>query len=168
MVNQESDKGFLCCGASRLPKVPTLSERTLSGTAPRWSVGLRGKDNIPEQRRRRKELDRNQRAFLIHLRRTDHIHFDLLLRSWIFECELRALGNSFAKNDHRAGRADRMRKSLDGLGIIGHVYQHRHPQEHALRAPPLFGSRLPRRRCGTYAAHAADRSRSRVRRRLQV
>ncbi len=63
------------------------------------SVDVGRKHDIPELRRGREELNGNQRAFLIHLRRTDNIHLDALLRSWIFENELGALGQSLGKNE---------------------------------------------------------------------
>ena len=119
----------------------------------RWSVDVRRENDIPELRRGGKELDGKQRSFLIHLRRTDHIYFDLLLRLRIFEGELRALRKAFGKNDHRPRSADRMRKPIDGLRFPSKVRDDRHPQQNPLRAAPFLGGGLPRRRpCGTHPA----------------
>src|ERR1700676_504440 len=79
------------------------------------SVCVGWKDDIPELGRGRQELDRNEGALLVHLRRTDNIHFHALLRSWIFEGELSALGNAFGKNNHGPAGAHRVSKSLDRL-----------------------------------------------------
>ena len=101
---------------------------------------------------------------LVHLRRTDNIHFHALLRSWIFEDELSTLGNAFGKNNHGPTSAHRVSKSLDGLGVFGKVDDHGHTQENTLRAAALFRGRLPRYR-GT---HRAYRTGFRVRRRFHV
>ena len=108
------------------------------------SVRVRRKHDIPEQRRGRKKLDWNERSFRIHLRRTNHVHFDLLLRSGIFQSELGALRNALAKNDHRAACTHGVGDPLDGLGVIGDVYEHGHPQQHTLRATAFFSGGLPR------------------------
>src|SRR5712691_2885663 len=129
------------------------------------SVDVRGEDDIPEQRRGGQELDRDERTFLIHLRRTDHGHLDALLRFWIFQSELGALGKAFGKNDHAASSADRMSKSLDRLGVFGDVDEHGHAQENALGAAPLLRGWLARRQG---RVHATYRTGFRVRRRFYV
>src|ERR1700687_2558217 len=128
------------------------------------SVGVGWEDDIPELGRGRQELDGNERALLVHLRRANNIHFHALLRSWIFEGELSALGDAFGKNNHGPAGANGVSKSFDRLGVFGKVGDHGHTQENTLRAAALFGGRLPSY-CGT---HPADRAGFRVRRRFHV
>src|SRR5439155_12869699 len=83
----------------------------------------------------------------------------------IFQDELGSLSQTFAKNDHPARGANRVRKSFHGLRIIGDVRNHRHLQQHALRASPFFRRRLAAQR-GTRAAHASHCTRFGVWRRF--
>src|SRR5260370_42286924 len=91
IVNQESDK--------RIPGLRSIATKDLSSTPEKdfdperparvegslgSSVELRRKDNIPEQGRGGQELHRNERPFLIHLRRTDNMHLDARLRVLVF------------------------------------------------------------------------------------
>src|SRR5260370_6982475 len=135
------------------PASPTLSGRSppwraTGGVSPEGRLESSGdvgrKHDIPKQRRRRLELDRDERAFLIHLRRSNHAHLDALLRFGIFENELGALVKALGKDDHRAGSAHCMRKSLERLGALGHVGEHGHPQQDTLGAAALFCGGLPR------------------------
>src|SRR5260370_11702536 len=125
------------------------------------SVDLRGENDIPELRGGRQELDRHERTFLIHLRRTDHVHLDFLLRLWILDNELGALRKALGTNNHRPAGAHRMCKSLDRLGLLVNMDEQRHPQETRLAATGSFGGRLPRQ-CGNHPMH---RTGVRIRRR---
>src|SRR5258707_11300756 len=126
------------------------------------SVDLRGENDIPELGGGGKKLDRHERTFLIHLRRTDHVHLDFLLGLWILDNELGALRKALGKNNHRPCGAHRMCKSLDWLGLLVNMDERRHPQENTLGATAFFGGRLPRQ-CGTHPSH---RTGFRIRRRF--
>jgi len=63
---------------------------------------------------------------------------DSLLRLGILEGELGARRQTFGKNDHGAGGADRLRVPVDGLISAGKMDENRHAQKHTLSAAPLL------------------------------
>jgi hypothetical protein len=134
---------------------------TLVGCA---SIYVGWEDNVPEERGGRQELDGNERAFLIHLRRTDDVDLDALLRFWVFDNELGALGQAFGKNDHGAGGADGVREAVDGFRFASEVNDNGHTQQDALGAAALFGGGLP----GQRGAHSGSCAGFRVVRRFHV
>src|SRR5260370_31485737 len=95
---------------------PSRSCKT-SGTI-RGSVGVRRKNDIPEQRRGRQELHGNERPVLIHLRRAYNVHLAFLLWFLFFYYLIRALRNSLPNKDHPAASGSCVSKTLSWRWII--------------------------------------------------
>ena len=126
------------------------------------SVDVWGEENIPEMRRVSQELDRNERAFLIHLGRTDDIHLYALLRFRILESELSALRKALMKNNHRTAGADRVRVTFQRFWLTSKMHEHAHAQQHALRTAAFFRGGLPRQ-SGAWRIRRIHRAGLRVR-----
>src|SRR5580704_14211990 len=117
------------------------------------------KKHIPENGRRRHKLHRHQRSFARNLRRASNSRFHLIPRLRILNRQLRSFRQRFRQYDHRPARTHRVRIPRDRL-LARHVDRHRNPQQHALRAPPLF-------RCRRTIQRRSHRRR-RCRRRLRI
>ena len=103
-------------GASPLSGVQTR-------ISPAASIHIRREKDIPELRSGGKKLDRHKRAFLIELRWTHNVDFDLLLGLRIFEDELCPRFQPLTKNDHAAGGADGVCHSFYGFVLVFQVHQ---------------------------------------------
>jgi hypothetical protein len=103
------------------------------------SARSRGREeNIPELWRRHRKFHRYQRPFRVHLRRPHHMRLHLLLRLGILQRKLSPLRQSFRQNNHCPTGTHSMRKAMERVCLARQMHQDRHPQQHSLRAPPLF------------------------------
>src|ERR1700676_982427 len=72
------------------------------------SVDGWGKENSPEVWRGRSKLDRHERAFVAHLRRTDHAGFDLALSFGVLDGDHGSFGERFRNDQHGSAGAYRV------------------------------------------------------------
>src|SRR6202521_128887 len=108
------------------------------------SIGMGREKDIPKRWAWRSKFDRNQRAFLIHLRRAHDFSVDLVFGDGILDSDLGAFADPFLENDHGPAGADRMRVTRQHFA--GYVNDHGHAHQNALRAAALLRSGLARGR----------------------
>ena len=72
----------------------------------------------------------------------DNPRLHLVSRLRILDRQLRSFRQRLRQNDHRPGRAHRVRVPLHRL-LPCHLHRHVDPQQRTLRAAPLFGGLLP-------------------------
>lgn len=85
------------CRASGASETSLIADPALTGWAKlcraagaECSVGVGWEEDVPELRGGSGELNGNEGALGIHLRRADNMGFDALLGFWVFDSELSA------------------------------------------------------------------------------
>src|SRR2546429_4601236 len=113
------------------------------------------KDDIPELRSGRQELDRNQGAFGTELWRANNVRFNAVLCTGVFKDHLAAGGEALRKNDDGAIGADGLREARNGSLPPRDVNGNRHAQQNALRAAAFFDRGLARQGW-THRVHGSE------------
>jgi hypothetical protein len=91
------------------------------------SVDGRWKENAPEIWGWRRELHRNQGAFVAHLGRTHDPGFNLALRLGILDGDHGAVAEAFRKNQHGAAGTDGMRVAFVRVRFAGDLHDNSNP-----------------------------------------